>query len=357
MIPAISHVLHVIIAILTSLVSAAHAQPNRDAPPQTDQALRVLVWNVLRGGNNVEQGPEKALAVIRAANPDIVLLQESYDIKGDRPRLGEWLAGQLQWNQHQAQSTHLCVLTPLTLEATFFHHEWHGVGARLRDEGGRELLAWSIWIDYRSFVGYQLRDNPNMSDEELLEAETVRSNRFKQATAILAHLEESGQLQADVPLLVGGDWNCPSHLDWTEDTARVYKHRRPLPLPVSQSMHDAGFTDAYRMLHPNPVQHPGITWSPMYRGPRSDQEEGTPQSFERIDRLYLKNPADAAQRWTLRPVKAEVLPLVWEDDSIPANKRSFPSDHGALVIDLEWVAPATDKSATPSTSEPTNGSN
>ena len=337
---------HVIIAILAILFANSHAQEIGDPPTKTDQDLRVLVWNVLRGGNNVEQGPEKALAVIRAANPDIVLLQESYDIKGDRPRLGEWLAGQLQWHQHQAQSAHLCVLTPLTLEATFFHHEWHGVGARLRDAHGRELLAWSIWIDYRSFVGYQLRDNPDMGDKELLEAETVRSNRSKQATAILAHLRESGQLNADLPLLVGGDWNCPSHLDWTEDTARVYKHRRPLPLPVSQSMYDAGFTDTFRMLHPNPVQHPGITWSPMFRGPVSG-EEGTAQSFERIDRLYLKNPADAAERWTLRPVAAEVLPLAWEDDSIPANKRAFPSDHGALVIDLEWVSPTTDDATTP----------
>ena len=76
-------------------------------------ALRVLVWNVWRGGNEVNQGPEKILAVIKAARPDVVLLQESYDINGDRPKMGAWLAEQLGWQQFQGESTHLCVLPPL----------------------------------------------------------------------------------------------------------------------------------------------------------------------------------------------------------------------------------------------------
>ena len=307
-----------------------------DQVPSDRDSLRVLVWNVPHGSNDVDNGPEKTLEIIRESGADLVLLQESYDIDGDRPRLGEWLAGELGWNQHQAQSTHLCVLTPLELETTFFHHEWHGVGALLKDSQQRQLLAWSIWIDYRSFIGYELRDNPEMDDETLLAAETDRSNRLNQATALIEHLKEAGQLETDLPLLVGGDWNCPSHLDWTVDTARVYRNRRNMPLPVSLAMREAGFTDTFRALHPNPVQHPGITWSPMFRGP-APGDEGTAQSFERIDRLYLKNPDDETGRWSLRPTSARVLPLVWEDDAVPSAQRTFPSDHGALVIELEWT--------------------
>lgn len=312
--------------LLGAMVFAAPASPVPDD-------LRVMVWNVLHGGNDVEQGPEKALRIIREQQPDIVLLQESYDIDGDRPRLGEWLAGQLGWHQHQAESTHLCVLTPLKIDAIFFHNAWHGVGAKLTDEAGRSLLAWSTWIDWRAFITYELRDNPSVSDLDLLAAETTRSGRLKQADAILAYLKEIGQLQADIPLLVGGDWNCPSHLDWTVDTTRVYRDRRALDLPVSIAMRDAGFVDAYRAVYPNPVQHPGLTWSPMYRGPLKN-EPGDAQSFDRIDRLYVKNPA---QGWTLLAASGVVLPEVWEDDSIPLPKRAFPSDHGALIIDLQWV--------------------
>ncbi|MCP4758285.1 MAG: hypothetical protein GY876_02330 [Planctomycetes bacterium] len=304
------------------------------ASADTDN-LRVMVWNVLHGANDVKQGPEKALAIIREAEPDIVLLQESYDIDGERPRLGEWLAGELGWHQHQAESKHLCVLTPLTIDATFFHHEWHGIGTRLTDEQGRSLLAWSIWIDWRSYITHDLRDNPEISDEELLAAEHTRSNRVQQADAILEHIRDAGQLATDVPLLVGGDWNCPSHLDWTADTALMYRNRRELPLPVSTAVAKAGLVDTFRFVHPSPAQYPGITWSPMFRGnsPSFRAENRKPEGLERIDRLYLKNPAAG---WQLRPVRGFVLPRVWEDESIPLEDRSFPSDHGTLVIDLQW---------------------
>ena len=298
---------------------------------RSEDQLRVMVWNVLHGANDVEQGAEKALAIIRESKADLVLMQESYDIDGDRPKLGAWLAEELGWHQWQGESAHLCVLTPLNIKARFFHHAWHGVGAELTDEKGRTFIAWSIWIDWRAYITEELRDNPDMSDVELLAAEDVRSSRLPQARAIITHLDEAGHRNANVPVLVGGDWNTPSHLDWTEDTARIYRHRRNLPLPVSLAMKDAGFTDTFRKVHPNPVQRPGLTWSPMFR-----ESEGKETGFERIDRLYLKNPAQPQGDWILRPISGHVLPEPWEDNAIPIEHREFPSDHGALVMDLMW---------------------
>jgi len=332
-----SNLLLTIVFIVLCTAGIGYAvTPQSIGTSSESNALRVMVWNVLHGANDVTNGAEKTLKIIREVKPDIVLLQESYDINDERPKLGEWLAGELGWKQHQGESTHLCVLTPLDIETTFFHHEWHGVGALLRDSQGRELLAWSIWIDYRSFITYTLRSNPDISDEDLIAGEWVGSNRKQQAEAIIEHLRDEGQLERDIPLLVGGDWNCPSHLDWTVDAARVYKRRRVLPLPVSTAMQSAGFTDTFRELYPNPVQHPGITWSPMFRI-KGEGDEQVEQGFERIDRLYLKNPSQHGTHWELRPVAGHVLPLIWEDESIPIVDREFPSDHGALVVDLEWV--------------------
>ena len=298
---------------------------------QEEDSLRVLVWNAWRGGNEVESGPEKVLQVIRDVEPDLVLMQESYDIDGDRTTLGRWIAEQLGWQVHQAESPHLCILTPMKIEATFFHHNWHGLGVRITDAAQRTFVAWSIWLDYRAYITYELRDRPEQSDEELLAAEDVRSTRLQEAKALVKHLKDAGQLELEVPLLVGGDWNNPSHLDWTVDTTRVYRNRRALPLPVSTLMQAEGFTDTFRAVHPNPVQRPGLTWSPMFRV----NSEGKAQGFERIDRLYLKNPKAGA--WRLQPVASHVLPVVWEAESIPTEKRTFPSDHGAVVVDLNWV--------------------
>lgn len=298
-------------------------------PPQEADTLRVLVWNIQRGANLFEEGPKKALQVIRDADPDICLLQESYDVEGDRPTLGRWMAGELGWNAWQGESPHLCVLTHLEIQERHFHHPWHGVGARLVDEQGRSLVAYSIWIDWKSYLPYLLRDEPEVSDAELLAAESEGSDRMAQALALLEHLEAGEHVGGGVPLLVGGDWNCPSHLDWTEDTARIFRYRRPLPLPVSLAVAEAGLVDAFRSVHPDPTRRPGNTWTPLERG---TVESPTPA--DRIDRLYVSDPASGPR---LVPFAAHVLPLELEPMGVPAAKREFPSDHAAVIVDLRWM--------------------
>ena len=313
-----------------ALLGAASPQ---DAAAPTPAGLRVLIWNIERGANPYTDGAEKALALIREVDPHVCLLQESYDIDGERPRLGEWMAGELGWNSWQGESPHLCVLTPLPVEARYFHAGWHGVGARLVTPGDRRLDVYSIWIDYRAYLPYALRDDPSVEDATLLRCETEGSGRVKQAQALLEHLETTGRLDGSVPLLVGGDWNCPSHLDWTDDTARAFRFKRPLDLPVSRGMAAAGFVDTFREVHPDPLRHPGFTWTPMVRG-----TVDAPQPLDRIDRLY-RRPATAGKE-ALVPVAGRVLPDVHEPAELPRTERSFPSDHGAVVIDFEWRARA-----------------
>ena len=336
--------LAITLAGVCGLVGCA-SSPARDAEVAVavkPDTLRVLAWNVLHGANDVGQGPEKALAVIRESGADVVLMQESYDIDGDRPKLGAWLAEQLGWNQWQGDSPHLCILTRYDIAETFAHEPWHGVGARLVDDAGRSFIAWSIWLDYRAYITYALRENPDLSDADLIALESVGSSRLPEATRIVARLKALGQLESPIPVLVGGDWNTPSHLDWTLDTSRVYKRRRDLSLPVSVLMKDSGFVDTYRVVESNPVQSPGITWSPMFR-----MSGGKDQGFERIDRIYLKDPVvdgsggvdrtEPRTAATLQPLAGTVYPLVWERDEIPVLERSFPSDHGAVLIDFGWT--------------------
>lgn len=308
------------------LLVAMLVVPRSIGAQSDDETIRMLVWNIQRAAAAFENGPEKALAILRETNPDVCLLQESYDIEGDRPTLGRWLASQLGWNVHQGESPHLCVLTRLEIVETEFHHAWHGVGARLRDEDGRELIAYSTWIDYRAYLPHHLRDHPECDDEALLACEHDDSRRVAQTRALVAHLQQRGHLDdSGTPLLVGGDWNCPSHLDWTDETARTFRFRRPIALPVSMAMHEQGFSDAFRMVHPNAVQHPGITWSPLDRGSIE-----LPETSDRIDRLYVKSPH-------LHPVAASVLPTVFES-GVAEAQRAFPSDHGAVIIDIRWAA-------------------
>ena len=317
------------IVLLTLLSQGARA--DKAEPDQ----LRVLVWNVWHGTNDVDNGPEKALQLIKDSKADVCLLQESYDINGPRPNFGPWAAKELGWHSYQGNSPHLCIVSRFPIKKTFIQAPWHAVGAELTDNKGRTLHVFSTWIDYRSGVASYLRKNPSASDEDILSCETKRSSRLKQANNILSYLEKQSLHKLTTPLLVGGDWNCPSHLDWTTATAKAFPHRRPLPLPVSLAMHKAGYSDTYRKVHPDPVKYPGNTWSPLFR-----THEGKPLPMNRIDRLYYKSNRPQP---LLKPVRAIVYPEKLEDDAVPTRQRKFPSDHAAVLIEFEWLSQKTDK--------------
>ena len=75
--------------------------------------------------------------------------------------------------------------------------------------------------------------------------------------------------------------------------------------PVSAYMAKAGFTDAYRQVHPDPIAEPGHTWTP--RNPNSWQD--------RIDYVYYR----AAH---LHALEAQVL---------NQHRVQWPSDHAAVL--------------------------
>ena len=64
----------------------------------------------------------------------------------------------------------------------------------------------------------------------------------------------------DVPIFVVGDFNEPSHLDWTEAAAKAGRHPIKVAYPTSTEMAKAGFSDSYRKIYPDEMKNPGITW-------------------------------------------------------------------------------------------------
>ncbi|HMP78041.1 MAG TPA: alkaline phosphatase D family protein [Pirellulaceae bacterium] len=293
--------------------------------------LRILSWNTERGSNPYgPDGKQRVLQTIRDSGADVVLWQESYQLAGTEQTLGAWVAEQLGWHHWQHESPHLAVVSRWPFVDTFFHHPWHGVGARIRDSRAREFVVWSVWLDHRASVQWAALEDPPPTDLELLACETDKSDRFGQAQRLLDYLDELGHLTLEIPLVVGGDWNCPSDLDWTEATGVPTKYRRALPLPVSRLVRGAGFMDTYRTVHPDPLTEPGNTWTPMWD---VDPETGQADPPERIDRIYLRNGA-APQR--LHPMRAETLPRDWNDARLPRETSPFPSDHAAVLIEFAW---------------------
>ncbi|MBF8291002.1 MAG: hypothetical protein HW391_1970 [Chloroflexi bacterium] len=88
---------------------------------------------------------------------------------------------------------------------------------------------------------------------------------------------------------------------------------------------DAGFTDSYRAVHPDPVARPGFTWTAGYPRERKGAEV-----HDRIDWVLTAGPIASV-------ASAVVGESAYEDTGIAVDP--WPSDHRAVVSTLE-VSPA-----------------
>ena len=62
---------------------------------------------------------------------------------------------------------------------------------------------------------------------------------------------------------LSGDFNEPSWLDWTEGALSAGLASYVVQWPTTRSLWEGGIKgDAYRTIHPDPVTHPGFTWTP-----------------------------------------------------------------------------------------------
>ena len=79
--------------------------------------------------------------------------------------------------------------------------------------------------------------------EEVMQNET--DTRLPEAQALADGL--SAVAKAGTPVFLTGDFNSPSHLDWTDAVAKGRPAVTfPVAWPVSKLMADSGFTDSYR---------------------------------------------------------------------------------------------------------------
>jgi hypothetical protein len=149
---------------------------------------------------------------------------------------------------------------------------------------GRFVAIGNVHLPSDPYGPYGIRDGATLAETIDLET-TVRLPAIQASLAALPPLAAAG-----MPTFLTGDFNSPSHLDWTAAVSAV-RPEVPYPVdwPVSRALANAGFRDAYREVHPDPVAVPGFTWTPG--GPESDPRE----VHDRIDWVLASGPAVALQ--------------------------------------------------------------
>lgn len=275
-------------------------------PQWHGRPLRVLAWNIWHGGRRKgrDAGVQRVVDVIQECNADIVLMQETY---GSGPRI----SGRLGY-EYFLRSSNLSVMSRYPITATHrlaSGFRFGGVTIELRP--GTTVQAYSLWINHLPSVQKQLAAGATGQDLAAADAKTRGMEMDIILKELLPHLAKT----PDVPVLVGGDFNSGSHLDWTKAAARQPNHDgRVVEWPVSRSMANANFVDVFRTAHPDPVQSPGLTWSPEFRESHQD----------RIDYVYARG-----NNW--RVLDARVL---------SHHPDGWPSDHAATFASMDLVEPA-----------------
>ena len=206
--------------------------------------------------------------------------------------------------------------------------------------GDRKVRVYNIWLTSGGRHIVEIK-NKQVSDEDFAAGDDIR---YDHLLKLLEHKRFKKDLKnkENIPVIVAGDFNCVSHLDYTSETkAAGLNFSRILPFKVSKAMIDAGFTDTYRNVHPVISKETlGYTWTTVGKGftyesgkgfvPVERNKDPQPEHrglFARIDFIYVSGKA-------LRPFRSETIahPLN-TDRSFP----EFPSDHAAVVTEFEFA--------------------
>ncbi|MFC5112238.1 endonuclease/exonuclease/phosphatase family protein [Kibdelosporangium philippinense] len=276
--------------------------------------LKTMTFNLWHGGSQVFNGREKQLRTLLKSDVDIVGLQETSATSTRE------LAEALGWDYHQTGSD-LGVISRYPIV-----ERKDGPAAamkvRVRFEDRHEVVVWNVHLGYTPYGPYDACFG-KMTQEQLL-ANEEKSGRTPQIKGVLQEMKPDLAAASRAAVLLTGDFNAPSHLDWTNrcgyDT---------VPWPTSVLPTQAGLRDSFRAV--NPVSTLGNTWSPVYPiftgGYGHDEHKGEPEPQDRIDFVYYAGMLSVADSKTVVEGKPTAVP----------NHRgnAWPSDHAAVLTTFQ----------------------
>jgi endonuclease/exonuclease/phosphatase family metal-dependent hydrolase len=276
----------------SATAAAAHGAP---------RTLKVMVFNIEYGGTQVSF--KKVAEAVKKASPDVVGLEEA---ETNTARLAK-LAGYRYYNAGLQIVSRYPILEPSGAG---------GVYAFIEVQPGYVVAISNVHLPSDPYGPNWIRDGKS-ADQVIALERRLRLPAVQQQVEVLPKVAKEG-----IPVFVTGDFNSPSHLDYTQAAVGSRPEvKYVVDWPVSQAMADAGFKDSYRVAHPDPVKDPGLTWwaaRPKVSGWNPTAKD--PQ--DRIDFVYTAGPS--------RVVSSEIV----GEEGNPAASITvtpWPSDHRAVV--------------------------
>lgn len=272
-------------------------------------SLRVLQWNIWNAGIKLgEKGLDRIIDLIKACNPDIITMQEGY---GSQHQIAEALGLFLQT---PSPTDNLALFSRYEIEQLPSSKTFQSNPGKITLPNGHTVLVNSCWLRY-SYEPVYTGDFPEIGHDTNLWIAEDSIRPMADVAHILTHDVYPVMDYPEMPVILGGDFNSCSHLDWTAAAAPLHYGYGPVNFPTSRYMLEQGFTDSFREINPNEVERPEGTFAIIY---------GQLQN-SRIDYIYHKGEG-------IHAVSSKVIRTAPEIDSV------WPSDHDAVVTNYEVSA-------------------
>lgn len=305
--------------------------------------LKVMTWNIW-GKLNLEErytlegktARERVIEIIVDSEADIITMTETY---GSAKAISEALN---YYYYTPSPDANLTIFSRYPLE-DFGNIDGLSpfsfiVGTAILP-GNQKVRIYNIWLTSGGRHIVAVKDK-NLSDAAFNEGD---KNRYDHIQQLLQHENFKKDLadKDQVPLIVAGDFNCVSHLDFTEVTkGRGLNFNRLVANKTSLAMANAGFTDTYRATNSKITKKTlGYTWTTVgleyiYESDlgfipiktKKNPEPKYSNLFARIDFIYSAGK-------NISPINAKTI--IHHKSNLNRSFPEFPSDHGAVLTTFQ----------------------
>lgn len=288
--------------LLLAILWSCGNNPKNQEPEETEAvSFSVMSFNVL-----YSTSVKSTIKTIAETDADITGLQEASDerIKETADSLGFYYyafkkaSGNLSDNDTG-------ILSRFPIGKKFEN------GVMVELPNGQKIAVFSVHLSAYPYEPYDIRDGKIETAED---AVTQAGNtRLPEINPVLERVDSL--MNAGIPVFLTGDFNEPSHLDWTEKAAENNMHfSMAVEWPISKAVVETGMKDAYREAYPDEVDKNGITWTTNL----SENEV-----HDRIDFIY-----HALQgKWQLDSIERVGRP----DNECSVTIPQYESDHYAVI--------------------------
>ena len=298
---------------------------------QADTVLTVMTFNTWGGGANEGKPIDETAAVVRAAGADIIGIQETRQeaqrcseesCPPESESVAAKLAAALGYHYYdQAKTNDALWANAILSRYPIGAATPNDLGVAI-DVQGRRVFAFNIHFTDFPYQPYQVMGIP-YGDAPYLKsgAEAALAAAKARGTGVALLVEDLEAAEGADAAFVFGDFNEPSHRDWTARTAAAGRHPFAVDFPTARAVEGQGFVDAYRAAHPDEVAKPGYTWEAIARP--ADVEV----HHDRIDYVFARGASLAVEQVRIFGEKAPQADVV---------VTPWPSDHRAVAATVRF---------------------